>query len=387
MEMSEGTPLVSVILPTYNSSANLPEAIGSILGQTYRNLELIIVDDGSTDATAEVLAAFTDPRISVIRHQENHGVARAYNTGLGASRGGFIGFIGSDDAWIPEKLEDEIACFSRLPPEYGMVYADMWELDPAGNRRYWHSPEIAGPGIIDAARADYQVFCLGNGSALVRRNFLDRAGAFDEQFRCFVDLDFLIRLSRVCLFFHIRKPLYLYRSGRGTCSNAYEVCRSRVLLLKKYPETAVDRNFLVHQYDLIHQGLGELEADNRRLRGEIAGLAARYDHLCQDLVIMEEENGRLREELVTITGQYDKVCLEHKACEEEKRRLLDNEVSIARRYKKLQNESISGNFIRLVDKKIIGSLCPAGSRREKVYRSGVEALRRRLNPLLCSGRI
>jgi glycosyltransferase involved in cell wall biosynthesis len=270
MDSKDSTPLVSIILPTYDCSHNLPEAIGSILDQTYGNFELIIVDDGSTDMTGAVLAGITDPRITILRHPENYGVARAYNSGLGAARGTFIGFIGSDDAWIPTKLEEEIACFSHLPPEYGMVYSDMWEIDLAGNSRYWHSPEVSGLEIINKNSDDYQVCCLGNGPSLIRRDFLDLAGTFDEQFRCFVDLDFLIRLSRVCLFYHIKKPLYLYRSGRGTSSNPYEICRSRLRLLKKYPETMHDPDFLMHQHDLIRHELRTVEDNNRRLRGEVS---------------------------------------------------------------------------------------------------------------------
>jgi glycosyltransferase involved in cell wall biosynthesis len=267
MDAPDSTPLVSIILATYNSPRYLKEAIGSILCQTYTRFELIIVDDGSTDTTEAVLAGISDPRITVLRHPENYGFARALNSGLGASRGTFIGYIDSDDAWVPEKLAEQVACFARLPPEYGMVYSDMWEIDPAGNRRYWHSPDISGPDLFNRTTADYQVHCLGNGSTLVKREFLDRAGAFDERFSSYVDLDFFIRLSRVCLFHHIKKPLYVYRSGQGISSNLFKTTRSRLLLLKKYPETAQDRDGLVHQYDLICRNIRGIEAENRILRG------------------------------------------------------------------------------------------------------------------------
>jgi glycosyltransferase involved in cell wall biosynthesis len=328
MDAPDRTPLVSIILPTYNNPHNLPEAIESILHQSYTNFELIIVDDGSTDMTGALLAGFTDPRIIVIRHPENYGVARAYNSGLGASRGTLIGFIGSDDAWVPEKLAEEIACFSNLPPEYGMVYSDMWELDTAGNCQYLQSPEISGPETINKNSADYQVYCLGNGPALIRRDFLDLAGAFDEQFRCFVDLDLFIRLSRVCLFHHIKKPLYIYRSGRGICSNPVEICRSRLLLLKKYPETALDRNFLMHQYDIISQHLQAIKNDTIQLR--------------ESLDRNREPNEKKR------TG------------------------------------SVVGNFFCLFNKNLIGHHCPVGSKWSVLYYRGLGAVRKRLNPLLRS---
>jgi hypothetical protein len=324
MSTGQPEPLVSVILPTYNSAGGLPTAVASILRQTYTGLELIIVDDGSTDATGEVLAGFTDLRITVIRHPENYGVARAYNTGVGAARGSFIGFIGSGDEWLPEKLAEEISWFSGLSPEYGVVYSDLWEITRSGERKYWQNPTITGPELINRAGTDYQVNCLGNGAVLVRREYLDRAGAFDEQFRSFSDTDMIIRLQRLCRFHHIQKPLYRYHSNLGLSSDPAGVSLARLLLLKKYPEGTRNPVFLQHQHDLIRDSLRHGGRDTWQPgRG--------YAHEPEAV-------------------------------------------------------SISENLFRLLDERVIRRICPAGSRRNRFYVRGLAAARKHLNPLLVSRR-
>jgi len=232
MDEPAGKPLVSVILPTYNSPEHLAETIKSVLRQSYGNFELIIVDDGSAEETGRVLAGITDPRVRVIRHPENYGVAKAYNTGVAASGGEFIGFIGSDDAWAPDLLKETLECFSTLPPEFGVVYCDMWAVDPGKNQYYWHSPDMNGPDIVNRETADFQASWLGNGPALFRRACFDRAGLFDEQFRCHVDLDLFIRVSQQFRFFHLEKPLYFLPVAPGDLQRC---------LRFRYCETAADK--------------------------------------------------------------------------------------------------------------------------------------------------
>ena len=323
MRVGKPEPLASIILPTYNSAEGLAETVPSILHQTLTDLALIIVDDGSTDNTGSVLAEFTDPRITVIRHPENFGVARACNTGLCVARGTYIGFIGSGDEWVPEKLAEELSTFRRLSPEFGVVYSDLWEITKAGKRRYWQNPEISSPELINSDGTDYQVNYLGNGAILVKREFFDLAGPFDEQFRCFTDTDMIIRLQRVCRFHHIQKPLYIYHSNRGLSSNPVEVSHSRLLLLQKYPEALQNQAFLMHQIDMIRHSLQNAGVDKRQYR-------TGYD-----------------------TGQ---------------------------------NGSISENLFRIMDDRVIRHICPAGSRRNQLYVRGLAAARKHVNPLLRSRR-
>jgi len=255
-------PLASIILRAYNSENHIAEAIESVLAQTCPDFELIIVDDGSTDATAKIIDGFKDPRIVRKSHPSNCGASRASNTGVLASRGTYIGFVDSDDYWLSEKLEEMVRCFSLLPPEYGVVYSDMWEIDPAGTRKYWHSPEMDTPGLVNRDIADHRVSWLGNGAVLIKKECFDTLGLYDEEFRCYEDREFFMRISRKYRFYHIRKPFYVYRTWQGITSNLYEVCIARLLLLKKYPGTAQDGQFLAHQCDLLIQYIRGIRDQN-----------------------------------------------------------------------------------------------------------------------------
>src|SRR5688572_25731444 len=123
--------LVSVVIPTWNRAYSIGQAIESVLGQTYRQVEIIIVDDGSTDNTSYVVAAYGD-RVVYIQ-QPNAGCPAARNTGLGVARGEFIALLDSDDMWYPWKLELQIA-FLRQYPHVGMVWTDMTAIRDDGSR-------------------------------------------------------------------------------------------------------------------------------------------------------------------------------------------------------------------------------------------------------------
>jgi glycosyltransferase involved in cell wall biosynthesis len=125
-------PLVSVIIPTYNRAYCICRTIDSVLAQTYRAIEVVIVDDGSTDATADVIRAHygQDPRIRY-HYRRNGGVSAARNTGMSVARGEYIALLDSDDLWEPWKLELQIAAF-RQRPELGMIWTDMAAIDSSG---------------------------------------------------------------------------------------------------------------------------------------------------------------------------------------------------------------------------------------------------------------
>lgn len=121
--------LVSIIIPTYNRAGRLPETLKSVFGQSYSSFEVVLVDDGSTDDTAAVVAG-SDPRLRYIR-QANGGVSAARNRGLREARGEFICFLDSDDLWSPWKIEAQLAVLKALPA-VGMVWTDMSAIDEAG---------------------------------------------------------------------------------------------------------------------------------------------------------------------------------------------------------------------------------------------------------------
>ena len=119
--------LVSIIMPTYNCGRFIAESINSVLAQTYTNWELLIVDDCSADNTAEVVASFKDPRIHYQRNERNSGAAGTRNTAIKLAKGRYIAFLDSDDLWLPEKLERQIAFMEKNG--YAFSYTNYEEID------------------------------------------------------------------------------------------------------------------------------------------------------------------------------------------------------------------------------------------------------------------
>ena len=195
-------PLATIVVPAYNSEATISETLRSLLKQTYTNFELIVVDDGSTDDTALVVAGFRDARIRLLQ-QNNRGLAGAHNTGIANARGRFIGFCDADDLWLPEKLELHIAHLEARP-EVGISFAGSQLIDAVGRPiGVNQKPRLRG---LTAAYI-FKRNPIGNGSsAVIRREALDdlayrplneedRDWWFDETFRQSDDIEAWTRFA------------------------------------------------------------------------------------------------------------------------------------------------------------------------------------------------
>ena len=123
-DRSEDAPTVSVIIPTYNRAHLLPRALESVLAQTFEDLEVLVVDDGSTDGTEAVVTGYDD-RVRYLRQPQNAGVSAARNRGLREARGEFVAFLDSDDEWFPEKLARQVERFRELPDRVGLLYCGV----------------------------------------------------------------------------------------------------------------------------------------------------------------------------------------------------------------------------------------------------------------------
>ena len=145
-------PLVSVIIPTYNRAYCLARAVDSALAQTHRKIEVLVIDDGSTDGTREMIGSRygEDGRVRYLP-QANRGVSNARNTGLAAARGEFAALLDSDDLWMPWKIELQVACMEHFP-EVGMIWTDMQAIDPDG--------KVFNPRYIRTMYSSYRVFTL-----------------------------------------------------------------------------------------------------------------------------------------------------------------------------------------------------------------------------------
>lgn len=227
-------PAVSVVLPTYNRAPLLGRSVRSVLGQSFADFEVIVVDDGSTDETAEVVNAFVDPRVRYLPLARNAGAGAARNAGIRQARGKFLAFQDSDDEWVPSKLAKQMAAFARGPEELGMVYSDMQSIRADGSERYFPAPGVLRGRIIDPDTRFYQVCNLGIQSAVIRREYLEAAGHFNEGLPALEDLEMFIRLSRLCAFEHLREPLVRYHDTVGLSKNRYAKWVSRRIILGLY---------------------------------------------------------------------------------------------------------------------------------------------------------
>ncbi len=203
---------VSAIIPTYNCAAYLVEAIESILAQTYQDVEIIVIDDGSTDNTRQVLEPYQG-RI-VYLYQENRGESVARNRGIEVAKGEFIAFLDADDLWLPTKLERQVAAMD-LYPEAVLAYSYAYAVDASGQQMCFRGSDLLCQGEAGL----HQVFArlvTGNmianpGTVLIRKRFLTEGTAFDSTIRWGEDWDLWLRLSLKGPFAFIPEPLACYR--------------------------------------------------------------------------------------------------------------------------------------------------------------------------------
>jgi glycosyltransferase involved in cell wall biosynthesis len=226
-------PAVSIILPTYNRATLLPRAVTSALSQTCADFELIIVDDGSSDDTAAVVAAFADPRIVYVPRQHG-GAAAAENAGLAVARGRLIGFLDDDDEWLPGKLAAQMAAFADESPETGVVYTGRWRLR-GGRRSYGPSPRILRKNGAIHREIVLRTTFVPLVCALVRRECFAEVGGFDEALPTSNDYDLWIRMSRRYRFRYLPEPLVLVHATPGSMSTGpRRIIEARKQLLVKH---------------------------------------------------------------------------------------------------------------------------------------------------------
>lgn len=187
------TPQISVIIPTYNRANTLTRAIDSVLAQKFNDFELLIVDDGSTDNTPEIVQSYQkqDQRIRYIS-KENGGVATAWNLGVAESCAPLVALLDSDDEWLPDKLDSQLAYFQTLPDNTPACVTDYRIVDAQGNRimdvrnsnNNSHTLILRGIGLTQGS------------TMLIRKEAHQSVGPYDPQLRRAQDWDWLLRFSR-----------------------------------------------------------------------------------------------------------------------------------------------------------------------------------------------
>lgn len=231
MSTATRTPQVSVIIPVYNGDRYIVQAVESVLCQTFTNLEIIVVDDGSTDETHQVLQPYID-RIRYI-YQENQGAAVARNLACQLAQGEFLAFLDADDYFLPEKLEKQIVCFDA-DPTLDMVQTGWFIVDEKGQTISAVEPWQQAPKLDLESFIIYK--CVRPSAMLLRREWWERLGGFNSQFQLAEDLDFALRLTlKGCKAVWLEEILICYRQHNSNImSSGLPLIKNTEILMKEF---------------------------------------------------------------------------------------------------------------------------------------------------------
>jgi glycosyltransferase involved in cell wall biosynthesis len=204
-------PRVSVIIPAFNAEPYITETLDSVLSQTYPHFEVVVSDDGSTDATRERVAAYGS-RVKYVHRENSGGVSAPRNAGVRAASGSLLAFIDADDLMAPGRIAAEVRCFARHP-DAGLVFSDYGEFGPDKRQELGHfpscpmltrllaqAPVTAHSMVLDSATATEVLLTenFGSSSPMVRRRVFDLVGGYDESTMSSEDFDFQYRVASVC---------------------------------------------------------------------------------------------------------------------------------------------------------------------------------------------
>ena len=204
--MKEG--LVSVVIPNYNYAHYLRETIDSVLAQTYSDIEIIVVDDGSKDGSKDVLVGYGD-KVSTI-FQQNQGVSAARNNGVAASEGEFVAFLDADDVWLPTKVEKQVERF-RGDADLGLVHVGVDEIDADGNSLVHRLEGVEGKVCTTLLMLKREGVLGGGSGMMIRRTVFDEVGGFDLRLSTSADWDLAYRVSELYEVGFVAEILLKYR--------------------------------------------------------------------------------------------------------------------------------------------------------------------------------
>lgn len=250
-------PLVTVICLCYNQARFVQEAIASVVGQTYPRIEIIIVDDASTDGSAAVIDAIcaANPALHFLPLKTNHGNCAAFNKALAASRGEFVIDMACDDVMTPERIEKQVTFFRQLDDSYGVVFSDAIYIDERGQPLYNHTAYLQRHSLIDEVPTGdvyvqvLSVYFICSPTMMMRRSVLSEMNGYDPSL-AYEDFDFWVRSSRNYRYGYQAEPLMkvrrsansmstrLYKPGDRQLHSTYLVCKKARLLNRTPAEHA-----------------------------------------------------------------------------------------------------------------------------------------------------
>ena len=230
--------LISVIIPAYNVEETIIETVNSVLAQTYTNFELIIINDGSSDRTLNLLQNITDSRLKIFSY-ENAGLSTARNRGVEQSQGEFVSFLDADDCWTVNKLERQIAALQDNPQAalaYSWVY---FKYEMAANSYADTSVTYTGDVYGELLLKNF----LHNGSnALIRKKILQEAGLFDPQLKAVEDWDLYLRIAAKANFILVPETQIIYRQSPTSMTSNIQLMEDYLtLVINRAYQTAPER--------------------------------------------------------------------------------------------------------------------------------------------------
>ena len=244
--MNEIIPIVSIIIPTYNRADLISRSVKSVLNQTFKNFEIIIVDDGSTDDTENVVKSFDDLRIKYIKCEKNKGACVARNIGIKIAKGKCIAFQDSDDEWLPEKLKKQMNIFKTLPQE-NIVYTGFWRIKD--NKKTY----IPLGRVRQKEGNIYKELLKGNfistQTILAKKECFKKAGMFDENLPRFQDWDLVLRLAKYYNFKFIDEPLALcYFTSKSISTDSNALLKAFKIIEGKYFKNLSNKLLAKHYF-------------------------------------------------------------------------------------------------------------------------------------------
>lgn len=286
-------PLVSVIIPAFNARPYIMDAIRSVRQQEYSPVEILLIDDGSTDGTADLVAEHA-PEVRIIR-QVNGGVSTARNTGLQHANGEFITFLDADDGWFPGKLHAQLACFKKQS-EFGIVFHrwQVWRPDSNGvyqppdlpSLNLPEQPELSGwlylPLLLDCV--------VHTSTVMIRRSVVEQVGLFDTDLTIGEDYDYWLRASRVCQMRKLPGVFSYYRAAPASLTSTPKTRNFEYLVLtralsrwgavapdgKELPRSAIRARLAKLSFDFAY---AHLRSGSARLSRQASLMTLRHDPL------------------------------------------------------------------------------------------------------------
>jgi glycosyltransferase involved in cell wall biosynthesis len=231
--MSPALPKVSVIIPTHNRAHVIQRALHSVLHQTYENLEVIVVDDASTDNTAEIIHSLDDKRIIFLRQETCQGAAAARNAGIHHATGEYIAFQDSDDEWLNQKLEKQMAVMLHSSDAVGVVYSGFLRFEDK-SAKYFPSKQVK-PKSGSILRPLLSGNFVTTQAVVIRKECLLKSGLFDEQLPRLQDWELFLRLAKFYEFVCVDEPLLIaFHSRQSITADSSLFQTALKILLEKH---------------------------------------------------------------------------------------------------------------------------------------------------------